>query len=269
MFNYLNEIMKNKNILYITIALVTYVLFISFPTYLFVKEDPELYYIIEIILRTVYLVFIVLFSIFTKLAKSYTGKIKWMNMLFLLPLFFVAFFNIFYLRITGSSIDSLGKNISNVFYSEGVNTYEILRFAFIIITVVEEEILFRFLLQKNLSLGHKFVRIAITAAVFAVCHFFTILYDGYEFVFANPLQLLEIFFVFGIGIILGVLFEYSNSILYSMAFNMLYSLGAGIYEIVLTNQSGYKIYLTSALFALGAAAYICLFYFVILKKEQR
>ncbi|MBO4666998.1 MAG: hypothetical protein J5666_02560 [Bacilli bacterium] len=56
--------MKNKNILYISIALAIYVLFITFPTYLFVKDDPELCYIIEIILRSVYLVFIVLFSIF-------------------------------------------------------------------------------------------------------------------------------------------------------------------------------------------------------------
>ena len=260
--------MKNKNILYISIALAIYVLFITFPTYLFIKDDPELCYIIEIILRSVYLVFIVLFSIFTKLAKSYTGKTKWMNMLFLLPLFFVAFFNIFYYRVVaGSSVESLWNNLTKVFYSDGVNTYEILRFVSVVITVVEEEILFRFLLQKNLNLGHKFVRIAITAAVYATCHFFMMLYDGYGFI--EPLQLLEILFVFGIGMILGVLYEYTNSIAYSMTFNMLFSLGVSIYPIAITNTVGYKIYLTSALFMLGAAAYICLFYFVILKKEQR
>ena len=76
-------------------------------------------------------------------------------------------------------------------------------------------------------------------------------------------------FVFGIGMILGVLFEYTNNIFYSMAFNMIFSLGASIYAIDLATTSGYQIYLTSSLFAVGAAAYICLFYFVILKKDQR
>ena len=259
--------MKNKNILYISIALVIYVLFISFPTYLFVN-DPVLYYAIELSLRGVYLVFIILFSILTKLAKSYTGKTKWMNMLFLLPLFFVAFFNIFYLRVVGhSSIESLWSNITNIFNNSSDRTYEILKFSTVIVTVVEEELLFRFLLQKNLNLGHKFVRIAITAAVFAMCHFFTILYNGYEFM--HPIQLLEILFVFGIGMILGVLYEYSNNIFYSMLFNLFFSLGVSIYTIDLTTTTGYPIYLTASLFILGAAAYICLFYFVILKKEQR
>ena len=260
--------MKNKNILYITIALVIYVILISFPTYLFIKDDPDLCYLIEIILRSVYLVFIILFSIFTKLAKSYTGKTRWLNMLILLPLFFVAFFNVFYLRVVaGSSIESLWSNITKVFYSDGVNTHEILRFSSVVITVVEEEILFRFLLQKNLSLGHKFVRIAITAAVYTACHFFGMLYYGYGHI--DPLQLLELLFVFSIGMILGVLYEYSNNIYYSMGFNMIYSLQASIFPIAITTTVGYKIYLTSALFAVGAAAYICLFYFVILKKEQR
>ena len=260
--------MKNKNILYITIALVIYVLIISFPTYLF-TDDLDWLYIIEIILRTVYLVFIVLFSIFTKLAKKYTGKTRFWNMLILLPLFFVAFFNIFYLRVvTGSSIDSYWNIIGTMFKEPETHSYQILKFVSIIITVVEEELLFRFILQKNLNLGHKFVRIAITAAVFAACHFFTMLYDGYGRI-EHPIQLLEILFIFGIGMILGVLYEYSNNIFYSMSFNMIFSLGASIFPIALTTSVGYKIYLTSSLFILGAAAYICLFYFVILKKEQR
>ena len=259
--------MKNKNILFITISLVVYVLLISFPTYLF-TDDPIILFTVEVIIRSVFLVFIVLFSIFTKLAKSYTGKTKWMNMLILLPLFFVAFFNVFYLRVvTGSSVDGFWNSLISIFDPKNERTFEILRFVAIVITVVEEEILFRFLLQKNLNLGHKFVRIAITAAVFTACHFFGMLYDGYGVI--NPLQLLELLFVFGIGMILGVLYEYTNNIYYSMSFNMIFSLQASIFPIALAYSSGYKIYLTSALFAIGAAAYICLFYFVILKKEQR
>ena len=261
--------MKNKNILYITIALVLYVLTISFPTYLFVPDDPDMWYIVEIILRTIYLIFIVLFSIFTKLAKKYTGKTRYWNMLILLPLFFVAFFNIFYLRVTGSSsVESLWNKLTEIFSTSSDHTHDILKFVSVIITVVEEELLFRFILQKNLSLGHKFVRIAITAAVFAACHFFTMLYDVAGKI-ENPLQLLEILFVFGIGMILGVLYEYSNIIFYSMSFNMIYSLSASVYPISITTSAGYKLYLISSLFLLGAAAYICLFYFVILKKEQR
>ena len=256
--------MKNKKPIYILIAVLIYVIFISFPTYVFVKDDITLRYIIEVVLRSAYLIFIILFSIFTKIAKPYNGKTKWLNMLLLAPLFFVAFFNLFYWEVVCKVGFGALKDQFEVIFK---NTDQILRFICIIITVVEEELLFRYILQRNLNLGHKVVRIAVTAAIFTVCHFFTMLYDHAGII--NPLQLIELIMVFGIGMILGFLYEYTNSIVYAIAFSFLYSLCAVLLPINITPTIGWPYYLTLSLFAAGSALYICVFYFFILKKENR
>ena len=51
--------MKNKNFIYVLIALITYVVIISFPTYLIIPDDVVMRYVIEVILRGAYLVFII------------------------------------------------------------------------------------------------------------------------------------------------------------------------------------------------------------------
>ncbi len=256
--------MKNKKPIYVLIAVLIYVIFISFPTYLLVKDDITLRYIIEIVLRSAYLVFIILFSIFTKIAKSYNGKTRYINMLLLAPLFFVAFFNLFYWEVVCRvGFGALRDQFEIIFK----NTDQVLRFICIIITVVEEELLFRYILQRNLNLGHKVVRIAVTAAIFTACHVFTMLYDGAGVI--APLQLIELVMVFGIGMILGFLYEYTNNIFYVIAFSFLYSLCAVLLPINITTSIGWPYYLTLGLFAAGSALYISIFYFFILKKENR
>ena len=66
--------------------MLIYLIIICFPTYLFTND---LYVIqgVELGLRTAFLVFVILFSIFTKIAKSYTGKTRFSNLFLLLPLF--------------------------------------------------------------------------------------------------------------------------------------------------------------------------------------
>lgn len=256
--------MKNKKPIYVLIAVLIYVIFISFPTYLLVKDDITLRYIIEVVLRSAYLVFIILFSIFTKIAKSYNGKTRYINMLLLAPLFFVAFFNLFYWEVVCRvGFGALRDQFEIIFK----NTDQILRFICIIITVVEEELLFRYILQRNLNLGHKVVRIAVTAAIFTASHVFTMLYDGAGVI--APLQLIELVMVFGIGMILGFLYEYTNNIFYVIAFSFLYSLCAVLLPINITTSIGWPYYLTLGLFAAGSALYINIFYFFMLKKENR
>ncbi len=256
--------MKNKKPIYVLIAVLIYVIFISFPTYLLVKDDITLRYIIEVVLRSAYLVFIILFSIFTKIAKSYNGKTRYVNMLLLAPLFFVAFFNLFYWEVVCRVGFGALKDQFEIIFK---NTDQILRFICIIITVVEEELLFRYILQRNLNLGHKVVRIAVTAAIFTACHVFTMLYDGAGII--APLQLIELVMVFGIGMILGFLYEYTNNIFYVIAFSFLYSLCAVLLPINITTSIGWPYYLTLGLFAAGSALYINIFYFFMLKKENR
>ena len=255
---------KGKRLLYIGIALFIYLTFISFPTYIFTND---LYVLrgVELGLRAGYLIFIILFSIFTKIAQTYTGKTRFKNLFLLLPLFFVSFINIFYLAVMRTQFDN---PFATIFTSDGVDVYNLLKLLTIIVTVVEEELLFRYIIQRNLTFGHKLVRITVTAAIFAACHFFFMLYDGLGTI--NPLDLFEIIFVFGIGIILGFLYEYTNNIIVPMTFNLIYSLcNYMLYKVSISNTTNWQYYLTISLFAVGAAGYLLIFYFLMLKRENR
>lgn len=257
--------LKTKKILYISIALFIYLVIISFPTYL-LTSDMDVIKGVELGLRSGYLIFIILFSIFTRIAKSYTGKTRLANLFLLLPLFFIAFINLFYLGVVSDS--STGNPIQAVFEQDWNNTYDILKFVTIIVTVIEEELLFRYIIQRNLSIGHKIFRILTTAAIFAVCHFFRMLYDA-RGSFAEPLFFLEILFVFGIGIILGFLYEYTNNIFVPIAFNLIYSICNEMFFKVPLSVNATKYYITTAIFAAAGAAYLAIFYFLMLKKENR
>lgn len=260
--------MKNKKTLYLIIALAIYALIITFPTYLFVK-DPYALEGIELGLRMAYLVFIILFSIFTKMAKTYTGKTNFANFFLLLPLFFIAFINIFYLSVVAKT--PINNPFDSFFDNDSVSSLEIMTFICIAITVVEEELLFRYILQRNLSVGHKIVRILITSAVFAASHFFYMLSSGRGVII--PIDLLEVVFFFGIGIILGFLYEYTNNIIVSITFSLIYSIcNEMIYPVKLssfTGNGGTPYYLTTLFFAIGGAVYLSIFYFLMLKREYR
>lgn len=244
--------------LFIGIALITYVLIIAFPTYFFTK-DMVVLRSIELGLRVLYLVFIIVFSHLTKINKSYTGQTKLTNLFLLLPIFFVAFINIFYLGvIRGVSI--VINPFSDVIYGLG--------FASLIITAIEEVYLFFFIIQKNLTMAHKIARIFVAAAIFAITHIFILLYSGLGII--NPLDLIDILFKFGIGIILGVLFEYTNNIAVPMAFNIIYTISNQmLYKVTISDNPHWSYYLTVSLFAVFGAAYLLIFYFLMLKKENR
>ena len=255
--------MEKKKFLYLGIILGVYLLLIAFPTYLF-TNDLYVLYGVELGLRISFLVFIIVFSIFSRIAKRYTGKTRFANLFMLLPVFFVAFFNLFYLAVvTKSAVNSP----FGFFGSNGNNTLELLKFFCVIVTVVEEELLFRFIIQRNIPLGHKIVRILVTAAIFTLAHFFTMLYDARGML--NPIYLLELIFTFGVGVILGFLYEYTNNIFVPITFSFFYMVcNEMIYKIDLVGAS-YKFYVTATCFFVGAAAYLAIFYFFMLKRENR
>ena len=256
--------MRNKNVINIIIVLAIYLTIITFPTYLFTSDFTVLYGI-ELSLRIGYLIFIVVFTILTKMFKTYTGKTRFTNVFLLLPLFFVAFFNIFYLAVVTKS--SIPNPLDAVFKNDGNNTYEILKFLSIIVMVVEEEILFRFIIQRNINVGHKIVRILITSSLYALSFFFALLYDNRGII--PPLELFSVLFAYGIGIILGFLYEYTNNLLVPITFSLIHTVcNEMLYKISITNAN-YKLYLTVVFFALGAAAYLSIFYFLMLKRENR
>ena len=256
--------MRSKRFWNLFIALIIYVVIISFPTYLF-TTDPVVKYSVEVGLRSAYLIFIIIFSLLTKIAKTYNGKTRFINLFLLLPLFFVAFFYLFYWGVVTQSV--IPNPMDTIFNPNGDNTVEILEFSAILLTVAEEELLFRFILQRNLLTGHKIARIAITSAIYAVCHFFFMLYHSSGII--NPIELLELIFIYGVGIILGFLYEYTNNIAVPITFSLIFTMCKRLINEVNFATASWKFYLTLSLFAVYAIAYLLIFYFLMLKKENR
>ena len=258
---------RKMNLLYIAIALVAYVAIITFPVYLF-TSDMLVIRIVELSLRVAYLVFIILFSYLTKLAKSYTGATRYSNLFLLLPIFFVAFTNIFYLGVIKGKASMYNP------FSDVLTT---LLFSSLVVSAVEAEILFRFIIQRNLTLSHKIVRILVAATVYAITYVFVMFYsdlsispDTGKIIFMNPIDLIEVVFQFGIGIILGFLYEYTNNLAVPISFNIIYTLSNQIlFKVRLSSNPDWSYYLTISLIAAFAISYLCIFYFLMLKKENR
>ena len=258
---------KQKKLLYIGIALVAYILVIAFPIYP-ITNDVLTINIVMLSLRVAYLIFIIVFSILTKIAKSYTGQTKLSNLFLLLPLFFVAFTHIFYLGAIKGSV-----TVYNPF-SDAINS---LRFFSLMVACVEAEILFRFIIQKNLTLGHKLVRILVAAAIYALTLLSITFYSELSFnpetqtiSFMAPIDAIEVVFQFGIGIILGFLYEYTNNLVVPITFSIVYTISNQIlFPLRLSSNPEWPFYVTITLMGVFAAAYLCIFYFLMLKKENR
>ena len=251
---------KQKKLIYIGLALVLYVLIIAFPTYLFTK-DMLILTSVELGLRVAYLAFIILFSYFTRIGQTYTGPTKLRNFFLLLPMFFVAFVNTFYLgAIAGSKFTFVINPFTDI-----INGFAFLS---LIVTAVEEVLLFGYLVQKNLTFAHKLVRIFVAAAIFAITHVFVMLYSGLGII--KPLDLFDVLFKFGIGIILGVLYEYTNNLAVPVTFNIIYTISNEmLYKVTISSNPHWSYYVTVACFAVGGALYLLTFYFFMLKKEER
>ena len=87
---------------------------------------------------------------------------------------------------------------------------------------------------------------------------------------SNPINLLDVVFKFGIGVILGFLYEYTNNLAAPITFSIIYSLSNNmLYKVTLSDNPHWSYYLTVGLFALGGAIYLSLFYFVMIKREER
>lgn len=255
--------MEKRRFWNLFILLAVYIVTISFPIYL-LTQDIYVRAGVVLGLRAAYLVFIILFSIFTKLAKSYSGKTNLKNLFLLLPLFFVAFMNLFYWGVvTRSNFDTIFQKFSG----GGNKSLEIMMLFSILITVAEEELLFRYIIQKNLTVGHKILRITISASIFAGCHVFNLL-TAHGGIFP-PVELLQILLVFGIGIILGFLFEYTNNIFVPILFSLIYALCSDMFIPIAFQGAQPSYFITISCFAVGAAAYILIFYYLMLKKENR
>ncbi len=255
--------MDRKKFWDIIILLAVFILIIIFPVNL-LTPDVDIRLWIRIGLMSAFIVFAILFVRFTGVAHLFQGKINHRNSFLLLPLFLIAFCNLFYLTVIQKG--TVGVTWDLTF---------ILGVVHALLAAFAEEMVFRFVIQKNFRVQSKLIKILIVSAIFAACSIFSII--SYWNI-TDPsswgwTDLTMIAFTFYIGVCLGFLYEYTNNLFLPIIFNFFFNLinNVWITDNIIFSDGSFNIpYLINCLcFAAFGIAYLCLFYFVFTKRENR
>lgn len=221
----------------------------SFPVDL-ITNDIYIYYAIEIGLQSACLLFIYFYARRYRGVFPELGRFRLDNLLLLLPLLLVTFSNFIYAWILQES---------PLVHFEW---YNLLQIIFIGLVVVNEELVFRHMLLGNLNHNNVVIRILISAAIFALCHltrFFSTL---------NPYELISIAYTFGLGILLGFIYCYTNSLVACIVFHFLFN---GLNDFLFTHiylvSNSLWYYLINAIVAVIVGVYLLLVYLLKFKEK--
>lgn len=251
--------MERKKLWQTIILLIVFIIAVAFPIKS-MSNDPTLILSIQIGIITGFIIFALIYVYATKLAHFYQGNVNFKNTFLLLPLFFVAFCNLFFMTVFEN-----GK-IGNVHWNDP--TF-ILQIVLALLTAFAEELVFRFIIQKNLAMSSKVGKILVASSIFAVCHFFTVIARWNLTAPAtwNWFDLTMIVYTFFIGVCLGFLYEYTNNIILPIAFHFIFNFINDVWFYV--ESWTWPYFFNVLIFGAFGIGYICLFYFVFTKREYR
>ena len=194
--------MKNRFYPYL-ISLFSYLLISCFPWGLIIKNDIYLLISLQILFQGLFLIGI---SIYVVHNKNLVHKEKRISLYFLLPLFLICFSNYIYpLCIKNSYLNSF-------------SLYSYLRITLCLFLVINEEIVFRYLGFKFFENQYPLARIIYTSLIFGLSHL-----SIYLSTF-NPMDLLIILYTFGLGLVLGFIYEYHGNILIPITLHLLFNI---------------------------------------------
>ena len=250
--------MERKKFWHIVILLIVFIISVSFPVGSLI-HDPNTILIVQSSIIAAFIVFAIIYINITKIAHFFQGKTNIINTILLSPLFAVAFCNLFYMNVI--------QNTPVYIRWEDLNVW--LHLLLILLVAFAEELLFRYIIQKNLKMRSKFGKIMIASSIFAVCHIFTIVarWDLTNPSSWNWFDLSMIVYTFYVGVVLGFLYEYTNNILWPIIFHFIFNF---INDLLFYVNDWSVPYLINVLcFAVFGVAYMCLFYFVLTKREHR
>lgn len=252
--------MERKRFWNIVILLAVFILCVAFPISL-ITYDPFIIRIVRISLLSFFILFTFVYVKLTGLAHLFQGRFNFKNALLLSPLFLIAFCDLFYIVVFKQSMPGTLKWTSRDFIMDFV-IYALQAFA--------EELVFRFVIQKNLPIQKKITKILVASAIFAVCHLITAIsyWNLLDPASWNWIDLIIVVYTFFIGIVLGTIYEYTNNLILPVVFHLIFNL---INDLWLASMNLWDIlYLVNCLvFAVFGIGYICLFYFVFTKRENR
>ena len=242
------------------ILLLVFIVSVAFPITL-ISSDLLTIRVVRISLLAAFIIFALIFIHFTGLAHFYQGRWNIKNTILLSPLFLIAFSDLFYIVVFKQSVPGSLK---------WGDPYFVMDFVIHILQVFAEEFVFRFVIQKNLTYQKKMVKILVASAIFGICHVITAV-SYWNLLDPSTWQwtdLIIVIYTFFIGFILGTLYEYTNNLLLPIAFHLIFNVINGLW--IASMDLWDPLYLVNCLvFAAFGIGYICLFYFVFTKRENR
>lgn len=139
----------------------------------------------------------------------------------------------------------------------------------VVLSAILEEFLFRFIIQNSLVLASSIIRIIASAGIFALFHLLNLIDVSSVDQLINVL--IQVVYTFGLGLLLGFIYEYTYSLPLCMAFHILFNIMnstfIGVYNTIIIPQL-YGL-ITALIIAVILIAYTSLIYFFVLRKFSK
>lgn len=197
--------MSKAKLIDIAIIIVLFIGVSTLPVGYFV-HDMFWYYVIEALLMAAVLLFIFIYARRHTYLYPEKNRFRPKALLLLLPSILIVGSNFYYAWILREPL------------TPNFESYHVIQIFFVVASVVVEEIIFRFLLLGNLEHENKMIRIVISAGIFAACHL------THFFSTFNPASLVVVAYAFGLGMVLGMIYCYTNSLIPCIALHLLFNL---------------------------------------------
>ena len=181
--------------------------------------------------------------------------------LLFIPFLIACFSNLIATKISGSNFI--------LFYDPTILSLVIVS---TVLTAINEEILFRYFIQNSLVFASSIKRIFVSALIFALFHLLSLV--EVRSVVALTTILVQFVYTFGLGLILGFMYEYTYSLPLCMVFHLCFNF---FNQVLVTRIIAFDIndtytltfYLTAVVIAVVLAIYGSLIYLLIFKKNDR
>lgn len=139
----------------------------------------------------------------------------------------------------------------------------------LVLSAILEEFLFRFIIQNSLIAASSIVRILASAGIFALFHLLNLI--DVSSVDQLVAVLIQVAYTFGLGILLGFIYEYTYSLPLCMAFHILFNIMNSAFISVYNTIVIPDIYglVTALIIAAILIAYTSLIYLFVLRKFSK
>lgn len=183
---------------------------------------------------------------------------NWKRLLLFTPFLLACFSN-----LIAAGIDGMYPGITTM-----SDAYLALLIFFHLLTAIIEEIVFRLFIQSSLVNASSLKRIFASAGIFALMHLLNMVNISSVDDLVNVL--IQVAYNFGLGIMLGFVYEYSYSIVGSIFLHFTFNFfNTVLYQYLGCQCSDLAFYLTAVVIAVILAAYTFLIYHFVLTRNQK